>query len=169
MFRSAESSVTAAAFQPSPVESVQRAGPARSKTRATEQRPVTEDAIARLVDAFYAKVREDPRLGPIFAGAIGDDGWADHLATLRDFWSSVVLKTGRYGGKPHLVHRDLDLCPEHFERWLALFEVTAREVCPGEAAGFFVDRAHRIADSLMIGLNIGPKAVTLPSLSGAPA
>jgi hemoglobin len=169
MFRSAESSVTAAAFQPSLVESVQRAGPARSKRRATEQRPVTEDAIARLVDAFYAKVREDPRLGPIFVGAIGDDGWADHLATLRDFWSSVVLKTGRYGGKPHLVHRDLDLCPEHFERWLALFEMTAREVCPGEAAGFFVDRAHRIADSLMMGLNIGPKAVTLPPLSGAPA
>jgi hemoglobin len=167
MFRSAESSVTAAAFQPSPVGSVQRAGPARSNASETEQGLVTEDDIASLVEAFYAKVRRDPQLGPIFAEAIGDDGWADHLATLRDFWSSVVLKTGRYGGKPHLVHRDLNLCPEHFQRWLGLFEITAREVCPGEAGAFFVDRAHRIADSLMIGLNISPKALKLPLLCGA--
>jgi len=161
--------MTAAACRPFPVVGVLRAVPARSNAGDDEQGLVTEDDIASLVEAFYAKVRQDPQLGPIFAGAIGDDGWADHLATLRDFWSSVVLKTGRYGGKPHLVHRDLDLCPEHFQRWLALFEMTAREVCPDETAAFFVDRVHRIADSLMMGLNIGPKAVTLPSLSGAPA
>jgi hemoglobin len=35
-----------------------------------------------------------------------------------------------------------------FERWLALFEATAREVCEPDAAEFFIDRAHRIADCL---------------------
>ena len=57
--------------------------------------------------------------------------------------------------------RSLGLSPEHFERWLALFEATARRVCGPEAALFFVDRAERIADSLQIGLNIGPKALDL--------
>ncbi len=74
------------------------------------------------------------------------------------FWSSVALTTGRYMGKPHLAHRGLGLSPHHFRRWLALFEATARDTC-GEAAPFFIDRAHRIADSLMIGLDIGLKAL----------
>jgi hemoglobin len=78
-----------------------------------------------------------------------------------EFWSSVALGTGRYAGKPHLAHRDLGLSPDHFGRWLSLFEATARETCPGDAAAFFIDRANRIADSLQIGLNIGPKALDL--------
>jgi hemoglobin len=84
-----------------------------------------------------------------------------------DFWSSVALGTGRYGGKPHLAHRGLGVTDEHFGRWLYLFEATAQEVC-GAAAPFFVDRARRIADSLMIGLDIGPNALRLaPVASGA--
>ncbi|HEU6440886.1 MAG TPA: hemoglobin, partial [Microvirga sp.] len=59
-------------------------------------------------------------------------------------------------------HRGLALAESHFERWLALFEATAREVCEPDVAQFFIDRAHRIADSLQIGLGIGPKALRLP-------
>jgi len=33
---------------------------------------LTEDHIARLVPAFYTRVREDAVLGPIFDGAIED-------------------------------------------------------------------------------------------------
>lgn len=55
----------------------------------------------------------------------------------------------------------------HFERWLTLFETTAREVCAPEIEEFFVDRARRIADSLQIRLGIGSKALHLPG--GAPA
>jgi hemoglobin len=40
---------------------------------ATERDVVTEDGICRLVDAFYAKVRLDPELGPVFARAIPGD------------------------------------------------------------------------------------------------
>lgn len=60
----------------------------------------------------------------------------------------------------------MGLSPAHFQRWLALFEMTAYEVCPADAAAFFVDRAHRIADSLQIGLNIGPNALNLPVADG---
>jgi len=123
--------------------------------------PITEAMIRHLVHSFYARVRQDGELGPIFERVIGD-GWDGHLATMVDFWSSVSLGTGRYRGKPHLAHRDLGLSPEHFQRWLTLFRETASETCPEEAAAFFLDRANRIADSLQIGLNIGPKALNLP-------
>ena len=34
---------------------------------------LTEDDIAAVVEAFYAKVRKDPLLGPVFARAIADE------------------------------------------------------------------------------------------------
>ena len=123
--------------------------------------PVTEALIRHLVHSFYARVRRDEVLGPIFADVIGES-WDGHLTKMVDFWSSVSLGTGRYRGKPHLAHRSLGLSPEHFEHWLGLFRNTAQEVCP-EAAPFFIDRAERIAESLQIGLNIGPKALRLPA------
>jgi hemoglobin len=122
---------------------------------------VTEAMITDLVRAFYDRVLRDESLGPIFRRRLSHR-WDEHLAIMVDFWSSVALTTGRYSGKPQVAHQDLGLSPAHFARWLALFESTAAEVC-GEAAAFFIDRAHRIADSLMIGLNIGPKALNLPA------
>ena len=64
---------------------------------------ISEDGIRRLVDEFYARVRADTELAPIFNRAIPGD-WGLHLATMRDFWSSVMLTTGRYKGNPVAVH-----------------------------------------------------------------
>jgi len=122
---------------------------------------ISEALIAELVETFYGRVRQDPMLGPVFRARLGED-WDGHLARLRDFWSSVTLMSGRYRGKPHAVHLDLGLEPAHFERWLGLFEQTVTDLCDGPARFLFVDRAHRIADSLQISLNIGPKALHLP-------
>ena len=127
---------------------------------------VSEALIRRLVEAFYTRVRQDPDLGPIFEDAVAQR-WDAHLKTLVDFWSSVALRTGRYAGKPHQAHAALPLTPALFERWLALFGATAREVCEPDAAAFFVDRAGRIADSLQIGLGMRENAVPRPS--GRPA
>ena len=76
-------------------------------------------------------------------------------------WSSVALRSRRYAGKPHEVHTGLGLSHTHFQRWLALFKATAPEVCSTSAAAF-IERAGRSADSLQVGLNIGPKALNLP-------
>lgn len=122
---------------------------------------ISEELIGRLVDSFYGRVRQDPVLGPIFMARLGED-WEPHLAKLRDFWSSVTLMSGRYRGKPQAAHQDLRLEPAHFERWLTLFEATVAELCTGPAALLFTDRARRIAESLQISLNIGPKALALP-------
>ncbi len=122
---------------------------------------VSEELIRQLVETFYDRVLRDPDLGPIFHHALSGR-WSRHLAIMVDFWSSVALRTGRYQGKPQSAHAGLPLTPELFARWLALFGATAREICEPDVAEFFIDRAERIADSLQIGLGIGPKALKLP-------
>ncbi len=112
---------------------------------------IDEKLIGTLVDRFYAAVRRDEILGPVFESRIAD--WDEHLAKLRDFWSSVVLMTGRYKGRPMPVHAAIaEITDTHFERWLALFAETARAVCPPAAAALFIDRSRRIAESLKMGI-----------------
>ena len=104
-----------------------------------------EAMIARLVSAFYGRARLDPLIGPVFNEAVAD--WEHHIARITDFWSGVMLRTGRYDGQPLRPHLLLPLEPAHFDRWLALFEATARELCPTPVADLFIQRARRIADS----------------------
>lgn len=117
---------------------------------------LTEDSIGRLVEEFYAKVRVDPELGPVFARAIPGD-WGKHLATMRDFWSSVMLTTGRYKGNPVAVHRGVaGLESSMFDRWLALFEETCAELFEASIASVFRLKAARIAESLKLSLYYRP-------------
>lgn len=111
---------------------------------------ITEAMIERLVHAFYDKVRADAVLGPVFDARIRD--WGPHLQQMCAFWSSVALMTGRYHGTPMVKHAPLPVDAAHFDRWLALFEQTAHEVCPGEPEAHFVERARRIATSLELGI-----------------
>jgi hemoglobin len=118
-----------------------------------------EELISRLVHAFYAKIRADEILSPIFGRVIGDQ-WTPHLAKMCDFWSSVMLTTGRYHGNPMMAHIRLkDVRPEHFERWLSMFRATAAEVCPGELGDLFSARAGNIARSLQMGMFYRPAMV----------
>lgn len=111
---------------------------------------IDEAMIERLVRAFYARARVDPLIGPIFANKVRD--WDDHIARLCAFWSSVALMSGRYHGQPLAAHLPLPIHSRHFDRWLALFAETVRDVCPPAAAAHFLERAHRIAQSLEIGI-----------------
>ena len=111
---------------------------------------INEPMIERLVRTFYAKVREDALLGPIFEARIHD--WEPHLQRMCAFWSSVALMSGRYHGSPMTKHLPLPVDAAHFDRWLALFEDAAQEVCPPEAQMHFVERARRIAESLELGI-----------------
>jgi hemoglobin len=117
---------------------------------AAASAPVTEEQIGRLVHRFYGRVRGDDLLGPIFNGQIQD--WDHHLGKLTDFWSSVVLRTRRYEGRPMRPHLMLPLEDQHFDRWLQLFEATAHDELPPEAAAVFVQRARMIADSFEFGI-----------------
>lgn len=114
------------------------------------QPSLTEDNIALLVRTFYGRAREDDLLGPIFNAAVSD--WDHHIAQIADFWSSMMLRTGRYNGRPMRPHLRLPLTGVHFDRWLALFEPTAREIFDADVAEAFILRARRIADSFEMGI-----------------
>ena len=114
---------------------------------------VLDDAlIAAVVERFYALVRRDPVLGPVFDGAVAD--WDDHLHRLADFWSSVMLRSGRYKGNPVAVHQHQAgaIRPEMFDRWLALWSEVTLELLPQAAAGAMQARAANIAESLKLAL-----------------
>lgn len=113
---------------------------------------ITEEALGIVVERFYARVRVDPLLGPIFEGAVHD--WPEHLARLTNFWSSVMLTSGRYKGRPlpaHLKHADL-ITAEAFERWLGLWKMVTDEVLAPDAAAAIQAKAARIAESLSLGV-----------------
>jgi hemoglobin len=118
---------------------------------------LAEAQIGALLDLFYTKVRADPALGPVFGRAIRDEEWPAHMATIRDFWSAVMLKSGRYRGNPLQVHKEIEgVSPELFKRWLALFEEACREMLPPDLAEAMHGRAVQIAESLKAGLFFRP-------------
>jgi hemoglobin len=130
-----------------------------------ERTGIDEAMIDRLVRSFYGKARQDSLIGPIFESKVHD--WEAHFARMCAFWSSVALMSGRYHGQPMAVHIPLPIDTPHCDRWLEIFAATAREVCPPAAASYFLERAHRIADSLELGIafkkrEIRPKRVRSP-------
>ena len=111
---------------------------------------ITESEISTLVDTFYTKVRQDPEIGPLFNEKIED--WPAHLALLKNFWSTVLLTTGRYKGQPLMTHLEHPLEPSHFYRWLGLFAETANEVLPPAHAATVIEKSHRIAQNFKQGI-----------------
>ncbi|WP_374376160.1 group III truncated hemoglobin [Dongia sp.] len=110
----------------------------------------TEAQIEDLVATFYARIRRDPELAPIFERAIGAD-WGPHLQTMCSFWSSVMLTSGKYKGRPIPAHLKVGgIEPQHFARWLSLFEATAHELFSDRLAAAFIERAKRIAESFKL-------------------
>lgn len=112
-----------------------------------------EDMIRKVVNRFYAQAREDEIVGPVFKRVIPDEAWGAHLDLIADFWSSMLLGSGRYNGRPMPKHLALpELSDRHFTRWLALFRNTVRELCPTDVADLFIDRSERIANSFRINI-----------------
>jgi hemoglobin len=113
---------------------------------------VSEAQLEMLIPLFYARVREDALIGPVFDDAIVD--WDRHLDKLMAFWSSVMLTSGRYKGNPvaaHLKHLPA-ITPPMFDRWLLLWADVTGEFLPPPAASALQARAARIAESLKLAL-----------------
>lgn len=123
---------------------------ARAVAEIVARTGIDEPMIERVVRGFYAKVRQDPMLGPVFDARIKD--WEPHLQRMCAFWSSVALMSGRYHGSPMTKHLPLPVDGAHFDRWLDLFRQTVRELCPPVAQQHFIERAERIAESLEFGI-----------------
>jgi hemoglobin len=114
---------------------------------------ISEESLRALVDAFYARVREDDLIGPVFNRAIDD--WPEHLDKLQSFWSSVMLTSGRYKGRPlpaHIQHGEA-IDARAFERWLAIWKGTTEELLEPSSAAALQEKASRIAESLALGIH----------------
>lgn len=111
-----------------------------------------EAQLEMVIPAFYARVRADSMIGPLFNSAIED--WDYHLDRLVAFWSSVMLTSGRYKGNPmaaHTKHRHA-INPEMFDRWLELWAEVTSEMLPAPIATRMQEKAAMIAESLKLSL-----------------
>ena len=95
------------------------------------------DDIKFLVDQFYRKVIDDEVIGYFFTRVIKLD-WNHHLPTMYQFWETILLAQAAYKGNPVIKHIELHkkepIKPQHFDRWLALWESTIDENFNGTIA-----------------------------------
>ncbi len=89
--------------------------------------------LLELLRYFYADVRQQTEIGPIFTAHISD--WPAHLEKIADFWSGVTGGPARYGGGMPMKHFPLGLEERHFAAWLGLWARHCRaHLAPAEAA-----------------------------------
>ncbi len=100
--------------------------------------------IQLMVNAFYANVRKDELLGPIFEKHI-EDRWPAHLEKMYTFWGSILLGENSYSGHPFAPHVKLPIQKEHFQHWLEIFNTTLDELFEGEVAAEAKNRAKIMA------------------------
>lgn len=105
----------------------------------------TLDDIRVMVDRFYASVRNDELLGPVFDGVI-QDRWPKHLETMYRFWQTVLLDEHTYYGSPFPPHAKLPVTSQHFEHWLALFNETVDSLFAGTKAERAKWQGQRMAE-----------------------
>lgn len=103
-------------------------------------------AIAELINAFYAKVIADAILAPMFK----DLDFQQHLPKVHAYWRKMLL--GERDGyrrnmiaKHQQLHARHPLQHRHFQRWLMLFLETVDERFSGRAA----IRTKRLASTII--------------------
>lgn len=108
----------------------------------------SEAEISDLLHDFYASVRKDDLIGSIFEDAIGDH-WDEHIEKIERFWSTLMLGSDSYHGRPFPPHLKLNLKPEHFKRWLELFFETTDENFHGQKADEIKMKALQIGRNFL--------------------
>ena len=112
---------------------------------------IGEQALRRVLWAFYARVMEDPELSPVFRQKIGPfpgAGWPLHIRRLEGFWRAVTHGPSAYRGQPGPAHRGLGIGAAHFDRWLGLWDSTLAGHLPPAEAQAMLDLARRMRVSL---------------------
>jgi hemoglobin len=111
------------------------------------------EQIKEIVDRFYAKVREDELIGPIF-NDVAKVNWETHTEKIYHFWDALLFGAENYHGRPFPPHIPLNLKIEHFERWIKLFFETVDASFEGQKADEIKMRALNIARNFLNNIEI---------------
>jgi hemoglobin len=107
--------------------------------------------ISDFVEAFYGKILADPSLAPIFLD-VAEIELDKHLPLIRSYWEKLLLGDTDYNRHTMNIHRALNskrtLHAEDFDRWLALFCLTADESYVGPRT----ERAKQVATTIAINM-----------------
>jgi hemoglobin len=109
----------------------------------------TREDITSLIHTFYAEVREDKLLGPIFNTMIKD--WDQHLNLLVDFWETNLFFIKKYTGNPLDAHvkadklNDYQINEYHFGIWLNLWFKNIDSLFEGDHAQLAKNRARNMS------------------------
>lgn len=114
---------------------------------------ISEALVTRVLDDFYAKVRRDPILGPVFSTIIGED-WTAHMEKIRRFWCSALRIRPGYEGRAfmpaHLRHDSIQA--SQMDRWMELFRETVAEDVDETQRAAFLRVAVSMSENLAISL-----------------
>jgi len=105
------------------------------------------DDIGLFVDEFYARVRADDLIGPVFMEVILE--WQPHLDKMYAFWNAVLFGVSGFKGNPFAKHAPLPIEQEHFDRWLELFYRTIDTHFEGPVADDAKKRAGIMAEMFL--------------------
>lgn len=108
--------------------------------------------IKLLVNTFYASVRNNELLGPIFNERIGDR-WPEHLGKMYRFWQTVLLEDHTYFGSPFPPHAKLPVDQLHFDTWLKLWHETIDLFFKGPRADEAKWRGDKMAAMFLYKIN----------------
>ena len=112
------------------------------------------EEIHSLLEAFYAKIREDDMLGPIFNKIVKD--WSSHILRITDFWETNLFNEQTFKGNPLKVHQKVDtevnniITQEHFGRWLNIWFQTIDELFEGPVADTAKRRARKMSTFMFL-------------------
>lgn len=103
--------------------------------------------IETFIDAFYARLLNDPQLAPLFLDVARID-LSVHQPLIVSYWEKLLLGGKEYRRHTMNIHRQLHhkqaLKAADFERWLGYFHATMDSLYNGDTA----DRAKRIAATI---------------------
>ena len=108
--------------------------------------------IELMVHSFYAKVRKNDRIGPVFNSVI-QNNWDTHLAKMVSFWQTILLHEHTYSGSAFNKHVSLPITNNDFEIWLDLFIGTVNEHFAGTLAEEAKMRAEKMAEMFRLKLD----------------
>ena len=125
-----------------------------------------QESLTKLLQHFYADVRQHKLIGPIFNRQIED--WPSHLEVITSFWAKLTGGPSKYSGQMPAKHLNLGLSGEHFRAWLQLWEFNCCRHLGETEAQEMIGLAHDIGQRLKSIIGVEPPPTQFGSYKRSP-